>query len=211
LDPLLADGVRGRIFLFYAVVFTGRDSSIAFLKRHNPGAVLKTDRLLGLLGQDVTRIEDPVLIFEPDFDLIIEGNELAALTPTALRRLFIDLDVAAAAVPAHVAELRRLRRLRFPESTLETIAKACAKRRLLAGRLQSLIQTEHLAKLTVEMVKAYVAGIDEDPRRYIRDGKLVVTEEDVGALIDVLDQRHYRGGYDKLLRRADRTSVIRQS
>jgi uncharacterized protein YehS (DUF1456 family) len=58
------------------------------------------------------------------------------------------------------------------------------------------------------MVRAYVVGLKEDPSRFIRDGALNVSEDDVAALIDVLDQRHYRGGYDQMLRRADRTSVI---
>jgi hypothetical protein len=210
LDPIPADGARGQTFLFYAVVFSNRTGSIAFLKRHNPGSVLKTGRLLGLVGQVVTRIDDPVLIFESDFDLIVDGDDLAALKPTALARLFIDLKVAAAAVPAHVAELRTSN-LRFSDSALASITAVCSKRPLLAGRLQALIQAEHLATLTIDMVRDYVSGLNEDPARFILDGMLVVTEVDVVALIDVLDQRHYRGGYDKLLRRADRTSVIRQT
>jgi len=207
LDPIPADSARGQTFLFYAVVFSNRTSSIAFLKRHNPGSVLKTGRLLGLVGQDVTRIDDPVLIFESDFDLIVEGDNLAALKPDALARLFVDLKVAATAVPTHVTQLQTSN-LRFSDTALACITAACIKRPLLAGRLQALIQTEHLAKLTIDMVHDYVMGLNEDPARYIQDGAFEVTEADVAALIDVLDQRHYRGGYDKLLRRADRTSVV---
>jgi hypothetical protein len=207
LDPISADNARGRTFLFYAVVFSNRTSSVAFLKRHNPGAVLKTGRLFGLLGQDVTRIDDPVLIFEPDFDLIVEGNELAALSPTALPRLFVDLELAAAAVPAHVAQLQ-LSNLKFSAAAVSAISTACAGRRVLAGRLQALLQTDHLSTLTLDMVREYLTSLNEDLGRVIQSGEIVVLEEDVSFLIDVLDQRHYRGGYDKLLHRADRTSVI---
>lgn len=207
LDPIPADDVRGQTFLFYAVVFSDPSGSVAFLKRHNPGSVLKTGRVLGMVGQDITRIEEPVLIFEPDFDLIIDGDELAALKPTALARLFVDLDVAAAAVPSYVAELRTTK-LKFSADTLNLLTTVCSRRRLLAGRLQSLIQTNHIASLEIQMVRAYVVGLKEDPSRFIRDGALNVSEDDVAALIDVLDQRHYRGGYDQMLRRADRTSVI---
>ena len=180
---------------------------MAFLKRHNPGAILKTGRLLGLFGDVVTRIEDPVLVFEYDFDLVIEGDEIAALRPTALARLFVDLDVAAAAVPAHVAELRTSS-LTFSDDALTAIATACTKRRLLAGRLKALLETSHLSSLTVAMVEEYVTGLNEDPGRYIQSGEIVAGDDDVADLLDVLDQRHYRGGYDQLLRRADRNSVI---
>lgn len=199
--------MRGRTFLFYAVAFGGRGSSVAFLKRHNPGAVLKTGRLLGLFGDAVTRIEDPVLVFESDFDLVDEGDELAALTPTALSRIFVDLEVAAQAVPAHIATLGASS-LRFADSALQVIATACSKRRLLAGRLQALIDADHLGSLTVDMVNHYLASLGEDPARFVVDGEISVIEEDVPALLDVLDQRHYRGGYDRILRRADRNSVI---
>jgi hypothetical protein len=207
LDPIAPDMIRGQAFLFYAVVFSGRDSSIAFLKRHNPGGILKTGRVFGLFGAVVTRIEDPILVFESDFDLVVEGDELAALKPTALSRLFVDLQVAAAAVPAHIAALKTSS-LNFTGDALDAIASACAKRRLLAGRLQGLIQTNHLEILTVEMVQQYVTELDEDPERFIVNGQIAVADGDVADLLDVLDQRHYRGGYDQLLRRADRNSVI---
>lgn len=207
LDAIPPDSVRGQAFLFYAAIFTDRNGSIAFLKRHNAGAVLKAGRLLGLFGDVVTRIEDPVLVFEPDFDLVIDGDELAALKANALPRLFVDLEVAAAAVPAHLAELDTSG-LKFASDTLDAIAAACSKRRLLAGRLQSLVQANHLPTLTVEMVRAYVVGLEEDPERFIVGDEIFVSEEDVASLLDVLDQRHYRGGYDYLLRRADRNSVI---
>jgi len=207
LDPIAADAARGRTFLFYAAVFSGSGSSIAFMKRHNPGGILKTGRLLGLFGDVVTRIDNPVLVFEPDFDLVLEGDEIAVLSPGVLARLFVDLEIATAAVPAHIAELRTVP-LKFSEGTLANVAAACAKRRLLAGRLQRLVQADHLSSLTIEMVRQYVNALKEDPDRFIAAGEIAVVEDDVPMLLDILDQRHYRGGYDDLLRRADRNSLV---
>lgn len=207
LDPIGPDGVRGQTFLFYAVVFSSHDNSIAFLKRHNPGSILKTGRLLGLFGDVVTRIEDPVLVFERDFDLVIDGGELAVLSPTALSRLFVDLDVAESAVPVHLAELGKSQ-LKFADGALDAIETACKKRRLLAGRLQVLLEAKHIDSLTVHKVQKYLHGLKEDPKRFIQNGEISAAEDDVAALLDVLDQRNYRGGYDDFLRRADRTSVV---
>ena len=217
LDPISPDDARGQTFLFYAAIFTRRDSSIALSsattqgrcsKLRRPAAKLQhTGRLLGLFGDVVTHIEDPVLVFEPDFDLVVEADELAALKPNALSRLFADLEVAAAAVPTHLKELGRSG-LNITPDVLEVIASACSKRRLLAGRLQNLIDANHLPTLTVDMVRAYVVGLNENPSRFIVGDQVVVSEDDVADLLDVLDQRHYRGGYDHLLRRADRNSVI---
>jgi hypothetical protein len=131
---------------------------------------------------------------------------------TTARRLddaAVDLEVAAAAVPTHIDPLHASN-LTFSDTALEAIRVACTNRRLLAGRLQALIETQHLGTLTIAMVRDYVVGLNEDPARLIQNDTLVIAEADVAFLIDVLDQRrrHYRGDYDKLLRRADRNSVI---
>lgn len=208
LDPISPEEARGQIFLFYAVVFSGRNTTpIAFVKRHNPGQVLKAGRVFGLFGEVITEIEDPILVFESDFDLVIDGDEIAAMRANALPRLFADLEIASAAVPSHLDELRGSG-LSFAEESLTLIAAACAKRRLLAGRLQNLVHANHLPTLTVEKVRQYVVSLDEDPGRFIENDEIVIKEDEVANLLDVLDQRHYRGGYDKLLRRADRNSVI---
>jgi hypothetical protein len=208
LAPLPADDARSRTFLFYAAVFTSRGREpIAFVKHHNPASVLKAGRLLGLLGQTVTRVDDPVLVFEPNFDLVIDGNEVASLRDNAIPRLFADVEVAAAAVPAHLAALAALP-LALPRATLDSIEAACSQRRLLARKLEELLQQPHVAVLTPEMVAKYLRSNGEPVGRFVHKGQIIVRLEDVGDLLDVLDQRHYRGGYDSLLRRADRASLV---
>lgn len=39
----------------------------------------------------------------------------------------------------------------------------------------------------------------------------VVTDDDIEELIDVLNQAQYLGGYDGLLRRADRSSLVKRA
>lgn len=207
LDPVSPDAARGQTFLFYAAVFSAGGNSIAFVKRHNPAGVLKTGRVLGLLGDVVTRIDDPVLVFEHDSDLVVAGDEIAALSPGALARLFVDLEIAGATVPAHIADLKAIP-LQFADGALANISAACSKRRLLGSRLQRLTQADHIATLTIEMVSEHITTLKEDPKRFISAGKIDVAEDDVPIILDVLDQRHYRGGYDKLLRRADRNSLV---
>ncbi len=208
LDPLPADDIRGRSFLFYAAVFTTiNPGPIAFVKQFNPGVVLKTGRVFGMLGQTVTRVEDPILVFEPDFDLVIDQDEIASLAPNAIMRLFADVEIAAAAVPDHVDTLAALP-IALSEAVQTMIISACSQRRTLARRLELLVQQPHIATLTVAEVKQYLRRLKVDPRRFVRGNEIVVSESDVSELLDVLDQKNYRGGYDDLLRRADRTSLV---
>lgn len=208
LDLIAPDEARGRTFLFYAVVFSTPDISIAFVKRHNAGVALKEGRIFGLLGNEVNRVEEPVLVFESDFDLIIEGEEIAALSANALPRLFADLEVAAAAVPTHVKTLTATTRMAFSQSSLSAIETACTRRRLLALRLHRLIQAPYLQELSIPMVEGYLRELGEDTSRYITDDEVSVCEGDVASLLDILHQLHYRGGYDGRIHRADRNSIV---
>ena len=210
LDPLDADDARDRSFLFYAIVFMDDkdDDVVAFLKRHNSASVLRTGLLLGQWGQTVTRVDQPVLVFAQDFDLVIDGEAIASLKADAIQRLFADIEIAGAAVPALVKQLSDLPKIAFSPTARDTITEACRRRRLLARRLQQLLAQPHLADLTPAKVKRYLERTGQDPNRLIEGNRIVVSDEDVAFLLDVLGQAHYRGGYDDLLRRADRSSLV---
>jgi DNA-binding LacI/PurR family transcriptional regulator len=45
---------------------------------------------------------------------------------------------------------------------------------------------------------------------FINDGEILVTPETVDDVLDVLAQLHYRGGYDRKVYRADRSSSVRR-
>ena len=206
--PMAPDDARGRSFLFYAVVFTQPHlPEIAFVKHHNPGAVLKSGRVFGLFASTLTKIDEPILIFDPNFDLVASGDDLVALTPHAIVRLFADVEVATSAVPDYVQALQGLP-IGLPTATLTAIQEACGHRRLLARRLADLLDQPHISTLTVAQVQTYLRALKIPTRRFIHNGQLVVTADDVDALLDLLDQRNYLGAYDEILRRADRTSIV---
>jgi hypothetical protein len=153
-------------------------------------------------------VDDPVLLFAQDFDLVIDGEEIVSPQSDAIPRLFADIERAAAAAPALVKQLGDLRRLRLADEANQAIAVACGRRGLLARRLQAVLEQPHLADLTPAKMANYLRSNGEDPDRFVRDNRLVVAEEDVAEFLDVLNQAHHRGGYDQLLRRADRPSLL---
>jgi hypothetical protein len=71
-----------------------------------------------------------------------------------------------------------------------------------------LLDQPHLRDLTPARIADYLRSNGEEPDRFVRHDRLVVAEDDVAELIDVLNQAHYRGGYDRLLRRPDRSSLL---
>ena len=106
--PIIAPSdLKGRTFHFYAVVVTEKgEEPIAFVKRQTAGRVVGQGRIAAVLGQTVTKLESPVMIFSEDFDLIVDGDEIAVLRTDAVNSLFVDLDVVAAAAPQLALDLQ---------------------------------------------------------------------------------------------------------
>jgi hypothetical protein len=208
LKELSADSIRNGTFLFYAVVFTGSSTRpIAFFKRHNAASVMKTGFVLGMLGETITSIQQPVLLFAPDFDLVVDGDAIAALTADAIPRLFADIEVAAATVGPNIKSLAGLP-IGLPRETLGVIATACSAQRSLAKRLQDLLDLPHMKNLTAKQVRVYLVNTGQDPKRFMDGNRFNVEARDVGDFLDILQQRRYLGGYDSKLRRADRSSMV---
>ena len=203
------DDLRRRRILFYAAVFFERDGgTIAFVKKYRSVAVAGAGALVGLYGQTLRRVRYPTVVLADDFDLVIDAEEIAALTPTAIVRLFADVDVAAAAVPDLIRRLSKLP-LALSDGALSQLEMLCMSHRLRARRLALLLERPHMERLTAADVRAYLDDLEEDSETFI-DGEdaIVVSDANVDRLIEVLAQAHYRGGYDDELWRADRMSRI---
>lgn len=213
LDEVSADQVRTGRFLFYAATFRDPGDAgapvVAMVKGSNPGQVARSGRILGLLGDTLTRLDQPVMIFADDFDLLVSGTEIVALREGIVAKLFSDVNVVAAAVPALVERLNTSTLPLAPEA-LTALQEACQQRRLLARRLQVIANQPHLATLTPADVVSYLERTGQDPSTVVREGKLVLAVADAETFLDVLDARHYRHGYDNSLRRAERSSAVQK-
>lgn len=205
------DQVRRHPFLFYAVVFTDQAGAepIAFIKKHNPAVSLKPGHIWATGSQTVRRIDSDILSFRSDFDLIIDGKQVAALTDNAIERLFVDQDIVAAAVPAAIAELKNLGGGFTLSSQAESsLLRVCAKRRLLGRRLQRLLTDPDFKNVTPEKVKKYLEILEIPPQRYIKKNELTCTDDTAAEFIDVLGAFQHRHGYTNERYRADRRSRV---
>lgn len=208
LKSVARSDVEGRSFLFYAVIFgEGTLSAISFIKKHNAASVAKGSPLLGQLGQTLTKLEDDVLVFARDFDVVRRGSDLVSLREGAIQSLFADVNVLGAAAPLLVKDLQGFK-LKFASVALKALEEACSKQRLLARHLQELLESPHIVTLTIKQVEDYLASTKQAKGAFIAGGKLTATPDTVPALLEILAQRRYRGGYDDVLRRAERSSVV---
>lgn len=206
---VIGDEVRKLSLLFYAVIFRdpGSDASVAFVKKANLARVMRPGRLIGVLAQTVTRLEAPVLLFDSDFDFVIDSDEFAIMNSSALGLVLRDVNLLAEAVPAYVATLPTAS-LPFTEAALEAIVRLGQRRRSTGKRLRLLPSQPYMATITIAEVRNAITDKGLDASAFIHDGKVNVDEDNVSTLLDVLAQRMYKGDFDHETWRADRASRV---
>ncbi|HEY5287345.1 MAG TPA: hypothetical protein VIJ50_09595 [Solirubrobacteraceae bacterium] len=145
-DFLTRDELFGGGWLFYVVVVeaVGADTPIAFVRQYNPQRGFDPGRLLGVYGDTLKRINDPVFNFDLEFDVVVAHDEVAVLRATAFQRVFADVNVVASEVPAHVETLQSaLNVVVSPVSTI-VLTASCQDRLRMAARLKKLARQPHL-------------------------------------------------------------------
>lgn len=200
---------RERPWLFYVVVveLEDFDEPVGFVRQYNPRRGFKAGRLLTSFHDTLSRLEDPVLNFDFDFDLVVAPDELAILNTTAFQRVFADAAVAAAEVPGNVEQVTSELGVELEENAEQVVEDVCREKASLARRLRRIARLSHLEAVTPDRLreKAQEHGLPAD--RFGTDDVVELKdEEDVRTFFDMLEQRYYEGDFTDEHLRADRIS-----
>lgn len=202
-----ADELREGSFLFYAVVLKDASGSpVGFVKMWNPHRGAKAGRIWTVFSQTLEKLERPVFVFEPDFDLIVTASELAVLRQLAFDRLFADMDLLRASVPINVAGLTA--QLPFSDGGARALEEACLRSRSLARRLQRLSRAPYLADINMAKLRKAMVKHGIEPRTFIRRNQLDPDDEGTPTLLDLLEQLYFETDFTNEHRRADRYSPL---
>ncbi|HTB69650.1 MAG TPA: hypothetical protein VK707_01545 [Solirubrobacteraceae bacterium] len=136
---LLRDELFEGGWLFYAVVVevVGSNDPIAFVRQYNPQRGFDPGRLLGVYGDVLKQINDPVFNFDLNFDVVVAYDEVAVLRATAFQRVFADVNVAASEVPSHVKSLESGLNISITAVSSAVLTASCQDRLRMAARLKS--------------------------------------------------------------------------
>src|SRR4051794_17004032 len=106
---------------------------------------MKTGRLLTRFSDRLARLDDPLFIFDLQFDLIVAPDEVAILNLTGFDRVFADLDPTGNEVPHHIADMKASLGTRLQAAAEARIEAVCRAKPGLARRLRRISRSHHLA------------------------------------------------------------------
>jgi hypothetical protein len=206
---LLRDDLFEGGWLFYAVVveIVGSNDPIAFVRQYNPQRGFDPGRLLGVYGDVLKQINDPVFNFDLNFDVVVASDEVAVLRATAFQRVFADVNVAASEVPSHVKSLESGLNISITAVSSAVLTASCQDRLRMAARLKRLAKQPHLKLVTPQSLREALTRHALAPDRLGAGDEVVLgSVDDVRVFLDVLEKRYYEEDFTGDHMRADNAS-----
>jgi len=207
LELVRADQLPSRPLYFYAVVVGDSPSNrVAFVRKTNPHKSIRRGGIVATLGNTLTRVENPVFILDPDFDLIVLGETILVLNQVAFELIFRDAAALVDRYPDWVKEIAD--HLPFDGDGVKLLVEAASRDSRVSRRLRAIHERGYFrdGKVKIEHVKkvAEKEGLDES--KLIRDGKLVFDPSDRFVLLKLLNEDLFTGSLS-----GERVEVDRKS
>jgi hypothetical protein len=212
LGSLTTDDLQAGSYLCYAVIVTDQDGTrIGFARQKDPHRVAKASPLKAFFGQEgLQKIDEPLFVFDEEFDLVVAPDEVAVLRLEAFHRMFADLHTIVAAAPANA----RLIGDHVPgmhDQAVDILAKAAENHPSLARRLQRLAKSGEIPPVTPEKLRKAMRRHKLNPDEIAPSNQEVsFTIDKAPVFLDLIEQMYYETDFTGEHRRADRYSPLSQ-
>lgn len=198
LERLPAAHLSRYAFQFYAAV-VGRNpkSRTAFIRKNNPAKVLKRGRMVFAYGDRLRSIEDPLLLLDEWFDLVVASDGIGVLDQNAFELLFRDIKVLNERYPLYAQAFSTLK---LGNQEIETLVQRCRHSSRLGNRLRQIYESGHLAagNVTMRQVTREIDRLGLARDELMTDGKLDFSGADAGTILKLLNDDLFIGGLSKV-------------
>jgi hypothetical protein len=210
--PLLAAQALGKQpFQFYAVV-VGNDPATrtSFVRKVNPTKSLDVGKLWFSFGERLTKVEQPLLSLDDHFDLIVTTEGIAVLNQGVFDSLFRDAETLVQRYPVWAQAFSTLG---LGTDQTDVLVERCRRDSRLAERLRQIHESGHLAAghVTLEQVLNEADRVAGGRTRFLSDGRLDFSGQDVTTLLKLLNDDLFIGGLSHLPYEAGSKARYKQS
>lgn len=192
LDAATTDDLRRR-FVCYALVVGPSEKPTLFVRKANP-VTLGTKPLVGrFFDGAISEVQEPLLAFDPSFDVIVTADMVYALNQKRFELLFKDSDAVLARADEWVNELAEA--LPLDAGSVDHLTQIVKKNSFTRRKLVSVIKRPYLQTLTVATLREKIREHGLDDKELLPGGKLAFTDENTQSLLWVLNQDIYSGDF----------------
>ena len=193
LDPPLKGPreVAGQVYL-YALVSETEIGRLAMVKKRNPAKQATSGRRVFLADDELRGISNMPWELDRLFDLVISERGGYVLNSFYFEQLFADAERLRTKIGPWVRGISD--RLPMSQDSRELLEKACDESPRLRRRLRAIAHRGHLVGVELDDVARHVREMGLEEKSFVADGRLVVTEDNFGRLLEVLNEDLTRGG-----------------
>lgn len=186
------DGVSGDDLYLYSVVSDTAAGRVAMIKKKNPTRRARGGKKLFLAGDELEGLDEDPWELHPTFDLVVGEDGGFALNTFFFEQLFADADRLRAKIGPWVDDIAAV--LPMSAAHRDLLVGACEARPRLRRRLRSIAHRGHLTRIGVDDVRRHVREMGLPPKDFVRQGKLVVDDDNIEELLRMLNEDLTRGG-----------------
>ena len=187
--------LRERKIVCYALLIGNRsDDRIIFIKKTNPIKLTKKGAISTFLGdQTLTKLSEPLLAFDENFDVVIYRESVWILRQKQFELLFKDSSAVLAKTGQWVNELDKV--LPMTDESKERLTIRLTQTSVMRRKLLSILRSPYLQKLTPEILRDKMNEAGLDPSKLLEGDKLVFTKETEKDILLLLNEDLWTGGF----------------
>jgi hypothetical protein len=182
-----------RTLAFYALLL-GNDprNRSAFIKKGNPIKLGDKD-LVAVFDQGLTRITQPILSFNPDFDVVVTADGVWAFDKANFEGLFKETAIVLAKTDGWVEQLSSA--IPIASASKVQFASRLRVNSVLRKKVLGILRSPHIARLTPAEIRSKMKFHGLDPELLMEGDELVFTREHEGDLLHLLNEDLFTGDF----------------
>ena len=192
--PLIgADELRKRTLALYALLIgNDPDSRAIFIRKGNPVS-LAGKGVVAVFDNTLTRVTRPILAFDSAFDVILLGGSVWILNQKNFEGLFKESDAVLARTSEWVDQLNQV--LPIADDGREWLAGRLRQNSVMRRKIQSILRSPYLPKLTPDILHAKMAAHGLTPEELLKDGALIFNRDTEKDLLLFLNEDLWTGDF----------------
>jgi len=187
------DELRKRTLALYGLLIgDDPDSRVMFVRKGNPVSLV-TKSLVTLFVDTLTKVTEPVLAFDSTFDVVLQRSSVWILDQNNFEVLFKESEAVLARTSEWVDKLNEV--LPIAEESREWLASRLRQNSVIRRKVQSILRSSYLPKLTPDALRAKMAvhGLDAD--KLLEGGSLVFNQDTEKDLLLFLNEDLWTGDF----------------
>jgi hypothetical protein len=177
----------------WAVAFGVEEDRMVFVHKNSPIQLARKPLVAGFADATLTQMSDPVLAFDPNFDLVITPDKLYILDHKDFEGLFKDSDAVLARAKDWSKELTS--KLPSTDGSAEAVEAILRRNGVVRRKVTSILRRPYFQTLDKTVLKERLKEHNLDETTYFPDEKLNFTAETIVTLVRLLNEDLFRGDF----------------